>query len=377
MAEFPRDWQVDTIGNLAQLKAGRDRFETSHCDGDYPWYGGNGIRGYSSRHSYDGIYPIIGRQGELCGNVKLAKGKFSATEHAVVVTCKSEVVPEFFYYSLTFANLNQYATGCAQPGLSVQKIGAIPITLPAFDEQRRIADALGSVDKLIDNLTRRIEKKRLVKQGVMQELLTGKKRLPGFKGEWKRRTLGELAEITTGATPLTSVREYWGGDIRWMNSGEIHHKRINEVAGRITTVGYDATSTTMLPIHTVLIALAGQGRTRGTVAITEIPLCTNQSIAGIVPSPAFDSFFLYYYLDNKYNVLREVSSGDGSRGGLSKTILERFPVDMPPMRAEQRAIAEVLSDMDAEIAKLEAKRDKYIDIKRGMMNDLLTGKVRI
>lgn len=351
MAEFPRDWQVDTIGNLAQLKAGRDRFETSHCDGDYPWYGGNGIRGYSSRHSYDGIYPIIGRQGELCGNVKLAKGKFSATEHAVVVTCKPEVVPEFFYYSLTFANLNQYATGCAQPGLSVQKIGAIPITLPAFDEQRRIADALGSVDKLIDNLTRRIEKKRLVKQGVMQELLTGKKRLPGYRGEWVERKIGSMLSIGHG-------KDYKGlgmGNIPVYGSG-----------------GYMCSVSGFL--HDGPTVCIGRKGTIDKPFFHEGKIWTVDTLFYTHSFRDADPKFLYYaFLRVDWPALN-TASGVPS---LTAQTIEQLPLEVPADLDEQRAIASVLSGMDAEITNLEAKREKYEHIKQGMMNDLLTGKVRI
>jgi len=226
-------------------------------------------------------------------------------------------------------------------------------------------------------MTTLIEKKRAIKQGAMQQLLTGKKRLAGFSGKWVEKRIGDMTDVITGATPSTERPDYWGGDIRWMSSGELNDKIVSEVSGRITKKGFDACSTHMIPVGCVLIGLAGQGKTRGTAAYNLVEMCTNQSIASILPNPCFDSKFLYYYMDRQYDDLRLISAGDGGRGGLTKGQIEKYHVRIPPMMLEQKAISEVLSDMDAEIAALESKRAKYERIKRGMMQKLLTGKVRL
>ena len=149
---IPNNWEIKPLKDIADLKAGK---MTSYNDFNpkYPCFGGNGIRAYLSHYSHDGIYPIIGRQGELCGNVNLAKGKFYATEHAVVASPKKDIDAIWLYYQLTALNLNQYATGCAQPGLSVEKINDVYTQVPpTIKEQQRIANALSDVDSLINNL---------------------------------------------------------------------------------------------------------------------------------------------------------------------------------------------------------------------------------
>jgi type I restriction enzyme S subunit len=250
------------------------------------------------------------------------------------------------------------------------------IAVPQPAEQRAIAKALNDVDALLCGLEWLIAKKRDLKQAAMQQLLTGRTRLPGFHGEWEVKRIGDFTGCTAGGTPSTRVSSYWGGSIRWMSSGELNMKHVNEVEGRITEAGLSNSSAMLLPIKSVLIGLAGQGKTRGTVAINFIELCTNQSIAAVLPNPTFISEYLYYNLDARYDELREMSTGAGGRGGLNLTIIKAIPIPFPST-SEQAAIAAVLSDMDAELAALEARRDKTRDLKQAMMQELLTGKTRL
>jgi type I restriction enzyme, S subunit len=172
------------------------------------------------------------------------------------------------------------------------------------------------------------------------------------------------------------VSQYWGGTIRWMSSGELNLKIVAEVEERITEEGLRNSSAKMIPANCVLIGLAGQGKTRGTAAMNLVPLCTNQSIAAIFPNSNFVSRFLYYNFDSRYNELRELSAGDGGRGGLNLRIIRQVTVPFPSFE-EQSAIAAVLSDMDAEITALEAKLNKARQVKQGMMQELLTGRIRL
>ncbi|MBN8649597.1 MAG: restriction endonuclease subunit S, partial [Caulobacterales bacterium] len=174
----------------------------------------------------------------------------------------------------------------------------------------------------------------------------------------------------------TQIAEYWNGEVRWMNSGELNLKNVYEVDGRITIEGLKNSATKLIPENCILIGLAGQGRTRGTVAINHITLCTNQSIAAIFPNSKYVSKYLYYNLDMRYEELRELSSGDSGRGGLNLKIIGDLVVNWPPID-EQASISQILTDMDSEISTLETKLEKAKKIKQGMMQDLLTGKVRL
>ena len=194
--------------------------------------------------------------------------------------------------------------------------------------------------------------------------------------DWDVRRIGDFTDAIAGGTPSTNHSEYWNGEILWMSSGELNSRRIYDVTGRITELGYNNSSTHMIPQNCVLVGLAGQGKTRGTVAINFIELCTNQSIAAIFPSSEHNSEYLYQTLWRRYEELRETSSGDGGRGGLNLKLIKNFPCAFPTLY-EQEYIAKALSDMDALISNLEKLIAKKKAIKQGAMQELLTGKRRL
>lgn len=183
--------------------------------------------------------------------------------------------------------------------------------------------------------------------------------------QWKR--LDEVCELVTGATPNTKKPEYWeNGTIPWMSSGEVSKKHVYETEAKISELGYKNASTTIVPEHSVVIALAGQGKTRGKVALTEIPLCTNQSLCSMICGEHILPEYLYFYLDGKYDELRAISNGDGTRGGLSLRILNPYTVPVPSIQIQERII-EVLKRFDTlndDIstglpAEIEARQKQY------------------
>ena len=162
---IPEGWCITTIGEVFNLQAGKnisanDIHEFSQ-EFPYACYGGNGIRGYVSDYNKEGRFPIIGRQGALCGNVNFAEGKFYATEHAVVVTCIAGVNVEWARYVLEAMNLNQYATATAQPGLSVATVNEVEFLLPPLKEQCRIAEFVANCFDAIEALTSQTNNLRL------------------------------------------------------------------------------------------------------------------------------------------------------------------------------------------------------------------------
>lgn len=191
--------------------------------------------------------------------------------------------------------------------------------------------------------------------------------------DWNIEKVATKTNVVTGGTPSTKVSDYWNGSIKWMSSGELNNKRIYDVEGRITPLGLANSSTTLIPENSILIGLAGQGKTRGTAAINYVELSTNQSIGAILPSKYFNSEFLYQCIDKRYDELRELSSGGGGRGGLNKALLMNLSILLPPL-PEQEKIAEVLGDIDSLIDNTQQLVNKKKDIKTATMQKLLTPK---
>lgn len=168
-------WKEKTLSKLCNMQAGNfvqvSEIYEKRKNNMFPCYGGNGLRGYTYSFTHSGEYSLIGRQGALCGNITYVIGDFHATEHAVVVTNEKQVIAKWLYYLLVKMDLNQYATGQAQPGLSVQVLQKIMTCAPKEQkEQQKIADCLSALDALITAQTEKIETLKAHKKGLMQGL---------------------------------------------------------------------------------------------------------------------------------------------------------------------------------------------------------------
>ncbi|MGN1174262.1 MAG: restriction endonuclease subunit S [Roseburia sp.] len=255
---------------------------------------------------------------------------------------------------------------------------SILVTVPSKSEQEEIARTLSQFDTYIDDLAELIEKKKGIREGALEDLISGKTRIRGFCSERKEYSINDITRaVITGGTPSTARQEYYGGDIPWLSSTEIHQKRITKPTTYITEMGLQNSSARIAPEKSVLIALAGQGKTRGTAAYLTKPMALNQSLAALVTNEKCNSEFLYYLIESMYFLLRELSSGDGGRGGLNKKLIKGVLVTIPVDVDEQEAIANALLSMDEEIRNLETEREKMIQIREGAMDDLLTGRVRL
>ena len=329
---------------------------------------------------------MIGRYGPPI--FQILRGIEGAYNVALIkATPKAGVEKDFMYYFLTRDALfniieshSQRTSG--QTGIEMDVLKSYPMPLPPIKEQQKIAKILTTWDKAISTTERLIDNSTQQKKALMQQLLTGKKRLlddkgKRFEGDWEEALLGECADLTAGGTPSTKKPEYWNGKIPWMNSGDVNLKQVFSVDGRITELGLKESSTKEIPENSVLIALAGQGKTRGTVAINRIRLCTNQSIAAIMPYKNVLNFdFLYFNLDSRYQELRSMSTGDGGRGGLNLSILKSIKLLIPAI-TEQQKIATVLTNADKEIELLKQQLADLQQEKKALMQVLLTGNKRV
>lgn len=245
------------------------------------------------------------------------------------------------------------------------------------EEQARLGEALSDADGVVEGLERLIEKKRRIKQGAMQDLLTARRRLPGFSGEWDELRLPELADIKSGGTPSTSNPEMWDGGIAWCTPTDItalHGRRfLNETARTISDLGLRKSAAELLPVGTIVMTSRA---TIGECAIATMPITTNQGFKNFIPHNPVDRDFVFYLLAFQKAGFIELCSGSTFLEiGMSQ--LRKYSVRVPHRANERQAIAELLNDMDAEIAALEARLEKARRIKEGMMQNLLTGRVRL
>jgi type I restriction enzyme S subunit len=241
--------------------------------------------------------------------------------------------------------------GTGRRNLPFRAIKNIDIPVPSLSEQERIVDTLDVFTNIISNLDEEIELRKQQYEFCHKSIFSGE--------DFDYVKIVEIAkDVFAGATPSTKVPEFWDdGDIPWMSSGEVHQGEINNVEKKITQLGYNGSSTKMVPLNSIVIALAGQGKTRGSVGITRTKLCTNQSLCAIVPNnDIIDSDYLYHYLRSQYYELRRISTGDGTRGGLNIQMINNFKVALPSLET-QRMIIEKLEAFTSLISKLQEERD--------------------
>lgn len=265
------------------------------------------------------------------------------------------------------------------------------LALPPLAEQRRIAEALSDVDELIAALDKVIEKKRAVKQGAMQELLgmrngecgmrnVPRRRLAGFSGEWVEKRLGEIGNFSKGAGISRSQAN--SGNIPAVRYGELYTTHCDYIKAFESFISEEvASSSVMLKSGDILFACSGE--TKEEIGKCAAFIGDEIAYAGgdlfiLSPYQGYDSKFLAFELNMPFCASQKAAAGQGDAVvHIRQHALEDVVALIPPTLAEQEAIAEVLSDMDAEIEALEAKRAKYESIKQGMMQELLTGKTRL
>lgn len=303
-------------------------------------------------------------------------GKESTTNQSCLAIYGTSrlMIPYLFYFYVKYGDwlAKHYCQGTKQQSYTASLVKQLPIIYPpSIEEQRCITEVLSDVDNLISSLQKLIEKKKAIKQGAMQELLTGKKRLPGFSGEWKKYKVGEIGVVVTGSTPPRSNRNLWGGNFPWVSARDFIGKYISSSYEHVTSEGKNYCR--ILPAESVLVTCIASIGLNG---IAAIPLATNQQINAIVCNNDFYNEIVYYSLVYNKEKLK-LMAGQTAVPIISKQQFEEFEILLPRNVLEQKAIAKVLSDMDCEIEQLEKKLAKYQQIKQGMMQELLTGRIRL
>lgn len=356
----------------------------------------------------------VGKSTEITNakNKKIVSGL-----HTIPIRPKIKFAPKWLGYYINSAcwhdQILPFITGTKVSAISKAAVSQTKLFFPAkIEEQQRIANALSDVDTLIANLEKLIDKKKNIKQGAMQQLLTGKKRLPGcgsdertgsrptderrkechsersakrevekssgykmtelglIPSDWEVKKVGSIGKIITGSTPPRGDSTLWNGTFCWLSAQDFKQKNIFNSVEKISELGKKYCR--LLPKDSVLVTCIAS---IGLNAISRVECATNQQINAIVCNDKNNPNYIYYAIEMRSDDLK-VLAGQTAVPIVNKEQFENFELILPS-KAEQTAIANVLSDMDAEIATLETKLAKYRTLKTGMMQQLLTGKIRL
>ena len=378
---FSKEWQTKRLGEFAPLAYGASLpVHERNSSGNVPVFGSNGVVDYHDSAVTDGPTIIVGRKGSF-GKLHYSPGPCWPIDTTFYITGKDADLIRFTYHALSTLGLDNVNTDGAVPGLNRNTAHSKNLLVPSLPEQRAIAFVLSDIDGLMDSLDALIVKKRAVKQAAMQQLLSGRTRLPGFSGDWTEFNMSDNAVLKarigwqgltteeylkTGEFFLITGTDFVRGQIDWSNCPFVDYSRFIQDRN------------IQLRPSDVLLTKDG---TIGKVAFVDsLPGAATLNSGIFVIRPKTDGIiakYIYYVLTSHIfdDFLSQLQAGSTISHLYQKDFVKfTFRV---PMKDEQIAIADVLTVMDAEIAALERRRDKTEAVKRGMMQELLTGRIRL
>ena len=391
---IPEDWEIRTIGEVAKITTGRKNTEDKIDYGTFPFYVRSQIIEKINSYSFDCEGVLTAGDGVGTGKVfHYINGKFDFHQRVYLIyKFDNKLFGKYFYWFFSrsfYDRMNQLTAKSSVDSVRREMIADMPIILPTLAEQTAIATALSDVDNLIAALDKKITKKQQIKQGAMQQLLTGKKRLPGFSGnsKFKQTELGLIPEdwdvIELGE--ISANIGYGLGAAAISYDGENKYIRITDIDERTRKFSPSPLSSPTFFLDSfhvnegdILFARTGASvgksylynKNDGRLIFAGFLIRFN--IVNAIPE-----YVYYHTFTRKYNEWILSESARTGQPGVNVEQLKSFQIPFPKDFAEQTAIAQVLTDMDNEISQLEADRNKYEQIKAGMMQQLLTGKVRL
>jgi type I restriction enzyme S subunit len=381
---IPEDWEVKKLGEVVRRQVGGGTPSRSLADywtGQIPWVTVKDFATFNPSDSQEHISNTglensasnLIKAGTLITSTRMAIGK--TVIYAVDVAINQDLKAlylnanfstQFFYYWFQANELKIFnlGSGSTVKGISIGQLLSLEAwSPPTLHEQNLIATALSDTDNLIDSLERLIEKKRQIKQGAMQTLLTGKIRLPGFSGDWVEKRLGEVAEVHMGQSPPSACYNTNEMGIPLIQgNADVNNRRS---VSRIFTTCFPKVA----PENSIIMSVRAPV---GHIAISHSKICLGRGVCSLVSSEPL-LYHCLVSLENKWLRLSKGSTFDS----ITSSDVKAFPIPLPPTLKEQEAISQVLTSMDDDIEKLEARLAKTKSIKQGMMQELLTGRIRL
>jgi type I restriction enzyme S subunit len=346
--------------------------------------------------SGDVVFSRVGRVGSCFLATKDQDGWIISGQTLRIRLPYDDLHPQYFLYALRDKEAQDFITGASvgttRSSINTSILKSLPVRVPSYPEQVAIADILTTVDQAIEQTEALIAKQRRIKAGLLHDLLTrgidehGRLRDPSthrFKPspvgsvpeEWEVVRLGDVCRFASGGTPSRTNPDYWNGRVPWVKTAEVDYKVITETEEYITEMGLLSSSAKVFPKGTLIMAIYGEGITRGKVALLGIEAATNQACLAFFPIQILQTEYLYRYLMTAYTYLRELSY-DGSQKNLSATLVGNIFVTIPSL-SEQHAICAIMSSFEAYKEAQQTSLAKLARLKAGLMQDLLSGRVSV
>ena len=367
------EWRTCELGTVCErLSSGKGISAKLISDnGEFPVYGGNGIRGYTSTSNFKGDCAIIGRQGAYCGNVRYFKGEAYMTEHAVVVCANDNNCTRYLAYLLSTMNLGRLSGQSAQPGLSVKTLGQQEIRIPTKDIQIKISGLLGSLDE-------KIKHNEEVNDNLEQQAASYFRYLfiENADPSWPEGTISDLGIVVGGSTPSKSKPEYYTDQgIAWITPKDLSvdkSKFIAHGADDITELGLRNSSASIMPPGTVLFSSRAP---IGYIAIADGEVTTNQGFKSVVPKESIGTAFIYYFLKNALPTIENMASGSTFKE-ISGSAMRTVPAIIPDEESI-RDFTEFCAPLFQQQRTLEAENRQLSMLRDFLLPKLMSGELDV
>ena len=382
---IPEDWEVATIKHIADITTGNKNTQDAEEGGKYPFYVRSQNVERINSYSYDCEGVVTAGDGVGTGKIfHYVRGKFGLHQRAYLIYNFKDFDSQYFYWYFSqyfYDRINQMTAKSSVDSVRKEMIEDMCILRAPIAEQRAIEEALSDVDGLIAALDKKIAKKRLLKQGAMQQLLTGKKLLPGFTDEWVEKPIRALCKLYG----RIGFRGYTKADLVNKGEGAITFSPSDIEEQKITYSNCDYISwnkyfeSPEIQVFNGDIIFCKTASIGKCAIVKNLPECAtiNPQFVVLKDFKCNNEWLYYQLIDRRFQFLVNGITGGSTIPTMSQEKLYEQVLLCPPTIQEQQAIATILSDMDKEIADLEAQRDKYRLLKSGMMQKLLTGQIRL
>jgi len=365
------------LATLCDISTGKKDANEGSPDGVYPFFTCAEKHSYSETFSFDEEAILVAGNANI-GRTKYYYGKFEAYQRTYVLRRFRGVDVRYLYSYLNAKleiDLKAQAQSSAMSYIRLPMLEDYLIPLPPLDEQRKIAEVLRTWDEAIETAEAELKAKQERKRWLMQSVLSGSLRLKGCNKAWDKKRLDQVGTIVPGGTPSTSIPEYWNGDVPWVTPTEITKLKtpyIYKTEALITSEGVRNSSAALLPADSLIVCTRA---TVGVCAINKVPMTTNQGFKSVVPDSTDDTLFLYYVLNSMQSTFNRLAQGSTFLE-ISKTQFEKITI-IWPSADERRLIASLMRTCDEQIESIGEAIEALRAQKRGLMQKLLTGEVRV
>lgn len=384
---LPNGWKVEELGNCVDILDNQriplnnqdreERIKGKNLSELYPYYGATQQVGYIDDFIFNEELILLGEDGVMFYDrdkqkAYLISGKSWVNNHAHVLRARKNIsINKYILNYLNIFHYKGYVSGATRLKLNQSRMSKIPIPIPPLQQQEKIVKVLDLTLNLIEKQKKLLEKYDLFLKSKFIEMFGDPIKNPMG---WETNKIGNITKVKTGKTPSRKKSEYWeNGTVNWAKTTEVNQSKLTYTEELITEQALNECKLIMFPKNTILIAMYGQGKTRGKVVLLDIETTINQAFGAILPNDNYNSIYLLKVLDLMYQDIRDLGRG-GNQENLNMDIVKNISIILPPIELQNK-FASIVEKIETIKEKENQKLKQMNDLHNSMMNKAFKGEI--